>query len=389
MVGCAAVASTACQGPGPPDRRAAQVTVTGLEVFRIQVNRRGNWVIARLQSSAGLTGLGDGSHAGQDDPQVAKLQEYFELLRGRSIYDVEWLRQQVWPQWDEHRRAAACAFSAIEQALFDLQAQVAGVALYQLFGGKLRDKVRNYANINRSTEERTPEGFAAMARSAVEAGFDAIKMASFDGMPRQGAAEIEAHTKLGVDCARAVRDVIGPDRDLLVDAHSNFDLKRGLDLLKRLEPLNLFWLEEVSRPFEDLAAINQAAVMPTAGGESLFGISQNLGYIEARAVDILMPDVKYVGGVLELKKVSAMAEAAGMPSSPHGPASPIGNMSAAHVCVGLPNFQILEFSHGEVPWRAELVDPPEPMEKGYLTVPDTPGLGLKLNEQTARKYRAE
>ena len=99
-----------------------------------------------------------------------------------------------------------------------------------------------------------------------------------------------------------------------------------------------------------------------------------------------MPDVKYCGGMLELKKISAMAEAAGLASAPHGPASPVGNMAAAHVCVGLPNFLILEFSHGEVPWRAEVVDPPEAMEKGYLTVSDRPGLGYEVNEGIAKKY---
>jgi galactonate dehydratase len=289
-----------------------------------------------------------------------------------------------------HGRAASCALSAIEQALYDVQGQAAGVPSYQLFGGKLRDTVRNYANINRSSVGREPAAFAKMAGSAVAAGFDAIKLAPFDGMPANGsAAEIEAHTRLGVDCVRAVREVVGSDRDLLIDAHSHFDRARGMDLLRRLEPLNLFWLEEVARPLEDLAAINQAAPMPTAGGESLFGLRENHRYIHAGAVDILMPDVKYCGGMLELKKVAAMAEGAGMPVSPHGPASPVGNVAAAQVCVGLPNFQILEFSHGETDWRSELIDPPETLAKGMLAVSDQPGFGIRLNEKTAERHRPE
>ena len=181
---------------------------------------------------------------------------------------------------------------------------------------------------------------------------------------------------------------MGEGGDLLIDAHSNFDLEKGLDLAKRLEPLRLFWLEEVSRPLENLAAINEAAAMPTAGGESLFGLESNWRYIAAKAADILMPDVKYCGGMLELKKISALAEAAGLTVAPHGPASPVGNMSAAHVCLGMPNFLILEYAHGEVPWRFELVDPPEAMEKGYLTVSDQPGLGYDVNEAVAKKYAA-
>lgn len=310
------------------------------------------------------------------------------MLSGRGIYDIEWLRRRIHPEVAKHGRAASCALSAIEQALYDVQGQAAGIPTYQLFGGKLRDKVRNYANINRATEQRDPAGFAKVAESAVAAGFDAVKLAPFDGMPSNGsAAEIEAHTRQGVDAARAVREALGPDGDLLIDAHSHFDRRRGLDLLRRLEPLNLFWLEEVSRPLEDLAAINQAAAMPTAGGESLFGLKENNEYIRARAVDILMPDVKYCGGMLEMKKVAAMAEAAGMPVSPHGPASPVGNVAAAHVCVGLPNFQILEFAHGETGWRAELVDPPEILDNGILTVSDRPGFGIRLNERTVARHK--
>jgi galactonate dehydratase len=372
------------------DRRLAAITVRGIEIFRVRVNRLGNWVIARLQTSAGLSGLGDASHSGRGDPSVGKLTEYAGWMSGRSIYDVEWLRQRVHPEVPQQGRAASCALSAIEQALYDVQGQAAGVPAYQLFGGKLRDTVRNYANINRSTEQRDPAGFAKQAESAVAAGFDAIKLAPFDGMPANGSeAEIEAHTRLGVESVRAVREVLGPRGDLLIDAHSHFDRERGMDLLRRLEPLRLFWLEEVARPLEDLAAINRAAAMPTAGGESLFGVNQSLAYIQAGAVDILMPDVKYCGGMLEMKKIAAMAEGAAMPVAPHGPASPVGNLAAAHVCVGLPNFLILEFSQGETDWRAELIDPPEALHKGMLAVSGAPGLGIRLNEKTAASHRAD
>jgi galactonate dehydratase len=95
-----------------------------------------------------------------------------------------------------------------------------------------------------------------------------------------------------------------------------------------------------------------------------------------------MPDVKYCGGVLELKKIAALAEGAGLPVSPHGPASPVGNVVAAHVCATLPNFHILEFSYGEVPWRAEVIDPPENVLKGgHLAFNGRPGYGIELNEK--------
>jgi len=140
---------------------------------------------------------------------------------------------------------------------------------------------------------------------------------------------------------------------------------------------------------EHLAAIRKAAAMPTAGGESLYGLKENAEYVTAGAADILMPDVKYCGGMLELKKIAALAEGFGLPVAPHGPASPVGNVAAAHVCAGLPNFQILEFSFGETDWRAELIDPPEEVLGGYMRVGGRPGLGIELNEKTARRYAVD
>ena len=105
---------------------------------------------------------------------------------------------------------------------------------------------------------------------------------------------------------------------------------------------------------------------PTAGGEALYGVKGFYPYVRAEAVDILMPDVKYCGGMFELKKIAALAEAVGAPVSPHGPASPVGNVVAAHVCASMPTFQILEFGFGEVPWRHELIEPAESLVKGRI-----------------------
>jgi galactonate dehydratase len=286
----------------------ARITVTDLEIFTVKVNRRGNWLLIRLHTSAGVHGIGEASH-GKDELVVKLLRQFFERLKGRGIFEIEWLRQQVRSQIAENGVSAAVALSGLEQCLWDIQGKVFGVPVYELLGGKLRDRIRNYANINRSTEDRTPGGFASMAEKAVAAGFDAIKLAPFDGMPPR-LTDPEEFTKLGLNCAAAVRRVIGPERDLLIDVHSHYDLERGRDLTRRFEPLKLFWLEEVTpaQPIEWLATINREAKMPTAGGETIYGVRGFYPYIVAGAVDIVMPDVKYCGGVLELKKIAALAE---------------------------------------------------------------------------------
>jgi galactonate dehydratase len=231
-----------------------------------------------------------------------------------------------------------------------------------------------------------------MAERAVAAGFDAIKLAPFDNMPKglKDPAEIEKYSKLGLDCAAAVRRVLGPKGDLLIDVHSHYDLQHGLELARRFEPLNLFWLEEVTppKPLDWLATINKEAKMPTAGGESIYGVGGFYPYIAGGAVDIIMPDVKMCGGVLELKKIASLGEGAGVKVAPHGPASPVGNVVAAHVCATMPNFHILEFSYGEVPWRGEVIDPPESLQKGgLLTFTAKPGYGIELNEKTLSAHK--
>ena len=371
------------------------VTVADMDVVRVRINRRGNWTLPRVKTDKGLTGLGDSSQSTNDEQTIDFLKKYLEMMRGRSIFDVEWFRRAVAPICAQNggnfgRTPAAVAASGFEQCLWDLQGKALGMPTYELFGGRIQDRIRVYANINRSTDDRAPAGFAAMAQKAVDAGFDAIKLAPFDDMPPHLAdrAQIEHFMQLGIDCAQAVRDVIGPKRDLLVDVHSHFDLKDGLELAHRFEPLNLYWLEEVTppEPVSNLAAINQAAKMSTAGGEQIHGVKGFYPYIKAEAVDVVMPDVKVTGGMLELKKIAAMAEGAGLMTSPHGPASPIGNAAAAHVMATVPNFEIFEFSYGEVPWRSELVDPPERVENSSLILSDRPGTGYTINERTAAKY---
>ena len=368
-----------------------RTTIESFEILRVKVNRLGNWVLVRLKTNNGLTGIGDASHGGSDASKLEWIPKFFEHIKGRSVSEVEWLRTQSESAILKAGPAAAVSMSSLEMAMWDLYGKVLSLPAYELFGGRLRNSVRNYANINRSTEERSPEGFARAAETAMKAGFDAIKLASFDDMPRDlsNAVRTEEFTKLGIERSDAVRRAIGPKTDLLIDVHSHLNLPLGLELAKRMEHLNLFWLEEVvpAEPVENLAKINAAAKMPTAGGEVIYGVRGFLPYVAAKAVDITMPDVKYCGGMLELKKIAALSDAAGMPVAPHGPASPVGNMAAAHVCLTMPNFHILEFSYGEVPWRADIVSPPEQLTKGMLTPSDRPGLGIALNERVVEKYK--
>lgn len=373
---------------------AANTVIDGYAVYMTRVGPR-SWVLVELRTADGLTGLGDAS-ANETVPfgTDAVVKEMFGIVRGRSPYEIERLRRasmaKVAATGARERRHTVAACSAIEQCMWDLQGKLQGVPCHALFGGKLRDTVRNYANINRATrgENRTAEGFAANARRGVEAGFNAFKLAPFDHMARNESDpdKYREGVRRGIGFVKAVRDAIGPDRDLLIDGHSRFDARRAIEVGQMLEPLDLYWMEEMCRSAEDLARFNAAVDVQTAGGESLWGVNDFFAYIQSDAVDTVMPDVKYCGGMYELKKIAVIAEAAGLRCSPHGPASPLGNMAAAHVCATMPNFDILELAFGEVPWRADTVRPAEKLLDGHLTVPDRPGIGYEMNPDRWEQY---
>lgn len=384
FLGYAALAPLASAQQSPAGGDELQM----LELFRVHVNRRGHWLLARLTTNDGATGIGDASHGKTDDGVAAKLEALFQRLKKTGIWNIEAFRSQTLAEVEKEGLNAAVAFGALEQCCHDLQGKLLKRPVYDLFGGRLYDTIRNYANINRAAKSREPEAFGDLAARAVAAGFDAIKLASFDGMPKNDPARRRQHIDRGIECIEAVRKAAGPGVDIFVDGHSNFDLEGSLAVMRRLAPVNLAWLEEMSPRVEELAAFNQAATVATAGGESIFGIRGFYPYIKAGAVDIVMPDVKYCGGLLEMKKIAAMAEAAGLRCSPHGPASPVGNMAAAHACLTMPNFYILEMAFGETPWRAELITPAESLVKGRLQPSPKPGFGIELNESTLKQQNA-
>ena len=248
--------------------------ITGMELIVVRATARTNWIFVRLATNDGMTGLGEASMGRLTDfPEIA---EFFELVRERSPFEIQRYRQQGRPRAAAGDRRLATAFSAVEQAQWDLVGKALQAPTYDLTGGALRHELPAYANINRATADRTPAGFAANARQAVADGFRAIKAAPFDGFPSlaRPAAEVEAATELGIACIEAMRAAIGPEVDLKIDVHSNFDVPLAIEVAERLEPQTLSWYEEPVPP-TDLAstkAIKDGISQTMAGGEFLFGV---------------------------------------------------------------------------------------------------------------------
>jgi galactonate dehydratase len=362
--------------------------ITEMEVIGVRATMRTNWIFVRLTTNDGQTGLGEASVNRRLN--LPELSGFFNLVRDRSPFEIERYRQAGWATASTGNRQQATAFSAIEQAQWDLVGKSLGAPVYDLVGGRLRDELPVYANINRATTDRSPNGFAISAQQAVADGFRAIKAAPFDGFPSldQPRAEVEAATELGVHCIEAMRTAIGPDIDLKIDAHSHFDVALAIDVATRLEPQRLSWYEEPVPPtdLDSTMAIKNGIRQTMAGGEFLFGVEEFSPLCQNRAVDIIMPDVKHCGGVAEIRRIATVADLYDVLVSPHNPSGPVSTMVSAQVCAGLPNFDILEYQWNEVPWRGDLVDPPERFSEGILQVPDGPGCGVTLNNTVVREH---
>ncbi len=390
------LAAAGAAAPLLPAAGRSSLKITAMEVVVVKVNVRGNWIFVRLKTNRGPAGLGEASQGGgfrgEGDQQMqSKLAEFFELVRDQSPFEIEAYRQRGREKAKAGGRTAATAFCAIEQAQWDLAGKALDAPVHELMGGKLRDRLDVYANINRATnEDRSPEAFAANARRAVEGGFRAVKAAVFDDFPKLTAppAEIEKATELGIARVAALRRAIGLERDLLIDVHSHFDRARAVEVARRLEPHNLYWYEEPVNPeqLEDTAAIHTAVRQRMAGGEVLFGMEGFSPLCRRRALDVIMPDVKHCGGILEARKIGAIAELDGVAVAPHNPSGPVAMAASVQLCAGLPNFLILEYAWGEVPWRQDLITPPEEFSAGKIHAPDRPGFGVELNEKVVHAH---
>ena len=365
-----------------------RLRVTGMELITVRASARTTWLFVRLTTNQGLRGLGEVSLGRRTE--FSELEGFFDLVRDESPFRIEQYRQRGWARASSGDRRLATAFSALEQAQWDLAGKALGAPVSDLFGGRLRDALPVYANINRATSERTPEGFAANARAAANEGFAAIKAAPFDGFPplTDPASEVGAATDLGVACVAAMRAAVGPEIGINIDAHSSFDVPLSIEVARRLEPYRLSWYEEPIPPqrVNDTKTIHDAIEQRMAGGEFLFGMAGFAPLCEQRAVDVVMPDVKHCGGLTEARRIAAIADLYDIAVSPHNPSGPVATAASVQLCAAMSNFDILEHQWGKVAWRGDLLEPPERFENGRIRVPDAPGFGVELNEAVAREH---
>lgn len=375
----------------PPPKGVGNPLVTPSSVFyEPQANRQPGGapiaaLIVQLVTDSGLTGVGTvGAAAGHALYTIQNHLKYVVL--GQNPFDVEVLWERMFRESINYGRKGMVleAISAIDIALWDIMGKATGQPVYNLLGGKTRSKIRAYASRLYATEDL--DALAAEAQHYLDQGFTAMKQ-RFGYGPRQGLAGMRKN----IDLVRTVREVIGPDVELASDAYMGWDVQYTIRMVRMLEDegLNLAWVEEPVMP-DDIAGyaeIAAAVETPISGGEHEFtryGFRQLIG---EHAVDIVQLDVNRVGGITEAHKIWAMAAAYDLPVLPHA-----GQMHNYHLIISHMNSPITEYfpppegvpDGNELFWSLFVGEPR--VKDGYITLPETPGLGLEPDWQLVDKY---
>jgi galactonate dehydratase len=347
-----------------------------------------SWLFVEVETDSGLVGCGEASQNRLDEGVVAQLRELAPAYVGRNPLDLVEERGQHLRRSDGHRILSS-AISALEQALWDLCGQILGVPVYQLLGGSVRDRIRLYANIEVATRSKSPDEYAENAARAVGQGFTAVKLNPFSLSFAREREPWRESLRLAVERVRRVREAVGPKVDVMVDFIFSQDLRSAQRAAAEIAELDLFWIEEPFRLDDpaELAEFRRSISTRVAGGEQLSGRAAFRPLLEAGALDVVMTDVKWVGGILEAKKIAAMAEAYDVALGPHNMSGPVSTAASVHLAATCPNFLILEYCWGVTPWRAELVDGTEVVVDGHIPLPTTPGLGVHLNHDVLQAHR--
>jgi len=360
----------------------------------LNVSARTNWFFLKAVLEDGTHGYGEASLNGWERPMLAYLDDLRPQLVGKLLAEAR-LLLRVFPQSPGGLIANAIR-SGIEQALLDAEARARSVPIHALLGAKRRDRVRVYANINRATTDRTPAGCARSARAAVADGFTAVKIAPFDGVIRSELAKLATQRAIdaGIERVHAIREAVGPSIDVMVDCHWRFDEATARHVLHRLQPVRIFWFEcpvpEGPLWQQALARLRQVAHAQRvllAGAETQTGLDGFRPLLDPAVLDVVMPDVKYAGGIRTTLEIAELASRHGVMTSPHNPTGPVCTYASLHAAACAPDVPLLELQVGESALYFDVVAGARPaFENGCFCIPTGAGLGVDLDEDLVRAH---
>lgn len=345
---------------------------------------RTNLIFVEVRTDAGITGIGEASLEGKTEAVVGALRDISSYLIGEDPTRIEHHWQAIYRHsfW-RGGMVVGSAISGVEQALWDILGKALGVPVYELLGGRVRDRVRLYANGPRGD---SPEEIAESCVRIVEAGWGALKLVGSGAMPGvAGQPELRAARRQ----IELIREAVGPEIDILIDCHGRLNPTTAVQLADALEEYDIFFFEEPVLP-EDPAgmkAVKERITIPVATGERLFTKWGFRDILEMGAADVLQPDLAHCGGIWEARKIAAVAEIDYAGIAPHNPYSWLLTMASIQLDFTIPNFTIQEF----------LIDHPPEVEAlfaerftwqpgGWVDPPAKPGLGVELDWEYLRAH---
>ena len=380
------------------DRTARISPPSDLKITELKCGYIRGSLFVKIYTNQGIWGCGEGVDA---IPGTYYLVKNFEnRLRGKNPLNVHRLFEDVRRSGIFQGAQAGmyvAVLSAVETALWDIAGKALNLPVYQLLGGKFRDKIRVYCDTalyQRNLPQ--PKDFAEAATKAKTMGFNAMK---FDLDQANDPNKYDFYNWTAspgelqrmVDQIAAAREAVGPKIDILVDMHGRYDEVTAKAISKRLEPLNLLWLEEPI-PAENIEAykrITDATSTPIAAGENHYMAYGFRKMLEIGAVDIVMPDLQKTGGLGEGQRIANLANLYYTPFAPHMVASFLGCMASCHVCASVPNFLILEWQsyfHTDPMFKEIVTYDGEWVKDSFITLSEKPGIGVEINEDGMKKY---
>lgn len=362
------------------------VKIVQSAIHIVPVNHRGNWVLIELETEDGLTGWGEGTDSRDEAACIAEMTRIADSLQGQDIDPIAAVAKLM--QGVAGDRLSRTPPSALAQALYDLGCRAEGISVAEHLAkdGPVDDNVAFYCNINRRCADRAPDTVAEAGRAVVAAGCTRIKMAPFDEVSPEGLREHgEKLVEPGTARLSALRDAVGPDIDVMIDGHWRFTSEFAPLLATVCRDLGINWIEDPLETWtkKDCDTLRDISGGRVCGGEDMFTYGELEALATSGCVDLLIADVKFVGGPGELNRICKMAASRGLAFAPHNPSGPICTAASAHVTAANPNAEVLEYAFGEVPWRHDFAKGERPSGNGMAVGGPGYGIDIRFENQGA------
>jgi galactonate dehydratase len=361
------------------------------------------WTFVRVLTDEGVHGWGESSNFPANGSLIIAdaIGRLRPFIVGHDAADITamWHRLFRKAAYLGPRGLPTAVVSGIDIALWDIKGKVTGRPVYDLLGGRVRDSVPLYANgwfaaLDSHPACTTPEDYAAAARRVVARGHVAIKLDPFHEMVPHHTAYLSgqitsAGEEFGVACVAAIRETVGPEVEILIDAHGQYNVPTAVRLARRLEPYRIGWFEEPTPPesLDALRAVRAQITVPITVGERLYTRWDFLPVLAERLADYLMPDVVWTGGISEMLRIAGLAETYHVPVTPHNAMGPLQVVAGAHAMMTVPNFYRLEHNVANVPWYDRCLDRPLDLRGDRLQLSSRPGLGVDLDPSFLQAHR--